>query len=185
MFWRQEGSEASTNLVDIKFGLILLTSQSEAELLCKMRKVGRMQRTTDMNILLNMSLNTLNIDLMSCHCLVVISFLSLMVDRIWFTEEINIHSFFFYLFYILHIVVPYKKFAEVNVWLPELILRVHMYVWYLQNKTTNCFEINFYFVYNLVIGKVLVCSRGNKQMWAVLSDISITMHNVYCIMSPW
>ena len=44
-----------------------------------MRKVGRMQRTDDMNILLNMSLNTLNIDLMSCHCLVVISFLSLMV----------------------------------------------------------------------------------------------------------
>ena len=43
-------------MVDIKFGLILLTSQSEVELLCKMRKVGRMQRTTDMNILLNMSL---------------------------------------------------------------------------------------------------------------------------------
>ena len=38
-----------------------------------------MQRTDDMNILLNMSLNTLNIDLMSCHCLVVISFLSLMI----------------------------------------------------------------------------------------------------------
>ena len=116
-------------------------------LLCKMRKAVRMQRTTDMNILLNMSLklNGFWLDmkiwekkikqllwllLLLIYCyyyLLVISFLSLMVDRIWFTEEINIHSFFFYLFYILHIVVPYKKFAEVNVWLPELIWSVHMF----------------------------------------------------------
>ena len=92
----------------------------------------------------------------------------------------NKHSFIFFQS-ILHIVVPYKKFAEVNSCLPELILSVHMFDIYKQNDKLFWNKLLFC----LQLGDWKGTSRGNKQMWAVLSDISITMYNVYCIMSPF